>query len=533
MPGVECKLWSLVELSTNELVVLLDQVRLASLDVVDRAMVWREARRTLERRISLVGDSPRDAECQLIGLMYQGENYLVKMTSDLAFLDDSPAVQHYVDGHSSVDNPFMLPIDDEALEDKCLDAADRVRLEVKCAALVAMKPRPTIHDTFRGSIRPNTTTGLAALEKPDLTALMNRARLIPNLLDFDRSFCTEGTQRARKPPKATAACDSEEEPFFLTSSRKCLVFNPKPKFAPPSQGLPTPGSPRSELPDLKKLRSMLQGRIEPKQYVFLHLVPQLPGKGVIGVPIRNEAFQVVRESRHHLHAQGIAATLIQRFSRGAVCRARGLLLTQSKLGTALVTEVDRKTVLLQACLRGKAVRDRMCRQTVLQGEAKLIENFSAMVNSSVTAFDTTEVSIEESCSSPNAPRPVQVKRNKTLVSVSAFKDTDSYRPELDPHVKREFGASAGFSAQLRRELAAKHIQDAIRDKNTQLQSLEPTMWTTDHALVIFQAHIRSALCRKNTNFDELAGQRCARVDEAIASALRYAIDDSDWDSEHD
>lgn len=518
---MERKLWGLVELSTNELVVLLDQVRLVSLDIVERAVVWREARRSLERRVRLVGDSPRDAESHLVGLMYQGENYLVKMTSDLAFLDDSPAIQHYVDGHSSVDNPFMLPIDDEGLEDRCLEAADRVRLEIKCAALVVMKPEPILDRIFRSPTR------FANHEKSDLTALVNRARLIPRPIK-SASIPLNWNSCAGIQP-----ISHEQRPIsFNPSSNR---FELKRKFSPPPQGLPIPGSPRSELPDFEKLRKLLKGRIEPKQHVALRLVPQLPGKGIIGIPIT--LHQAYKDSiMRHLRARDNAALFIQRFFRGVNCRAFKLVTQRYSVVDRDRIKLDRGAAFFQARLRGKVVRDRLYHQTVLpvlQDNTKLVrgyvtkearnsltQNVIASAEIKVNSFSANFLNQE-----PVLIRQVHKTRNSIIKVQSVF-----HRPKLQ--VKKGFGVTRGFSEELRKDLAAKHIQEAVREKRTQPpQSLKPILRNTDHALITFQAHIRSSQCRKYTDLDELRGinarRRCVRVNKAFASALRCATDDGD------
>lgn len=511
-----------MELSTNELVVLLDQVRLVSLDVVKRAVAWREARRTLERRVSLLAGSPRESAHHLVGLMYQGENYLVKMTSDLAFLDNSPAVQHYVDGQSSVDNPFMLPIDDEILEDKCLEAADRVRLEVKCAALVAMKPGPALYDT---SFVP---MGLTDLKNSDPIVLVDRARLVSTLaagasVPLDRGFFTVGAPSLRGMPEVRTTCESQQELDFHTispNSRHRFVSEPQLKFDPLAQG---PGSPRSELPGFEKLRNMLKGRIEPKQHVTLQLVPQLPGNGLVGVQIQNKKLkrlQVIREkTRPCLRVQGIAALLIQRFFIFVRRRACKLLVAERNL-VAFQTDLNQRAALLQACIRGKAVRNKKYGRAVVTKAAQ--KRQTPVVNTNSPCLDAFKHDISK-------------QANRAPMTLPILKGEKSHRPELDPRVKKNFDMSIGFSAQLRKELAAKHIQVAFRNMRTQGElPLKKIPQNTDCALIALQAHVRSVLIRKNTNIDKLAGtnigRRRARVDEAIASALRYATEDSGWDS---
>ena len=78
---------------TVELNVLLNQIRLLSLDIIQRAAAWCATNRTMHNTaIHIDTMNNLDQEQCVIGLDYLGSNYLLKMKSDLDFLDGSPSV---------------------------------------------------------------------------------------------------------------------------------------------------------------------------------------------------------------------------------------------------------------------------------------------------------------------------------------------------------------------------------------------------------------------------------------------------------
>jgi len=106
-------------------------MRLISLEIIQRAVTrWESSKAPLEQ-YSDGSYCQQKVDSQLLGIIYCGENYLIKMTSDLIFLGDSPAFQHQTGCQCVVGNQFMLPVDDDFLEEKCVEATDRVLLELK------------------------------------------------------------------------------------------------------------------------------------------------------------------------------------------------------------------------------------------------------------------------------------------------------------------------------------------------------------------------------------------------------------------
>ena len=53
------------------------------------------------------------------------------MNSDLAFVNDLLPLLCYAGYQSGTGNPFMLPVCDSSLEERCLRATDRIVLEAK------------------------------------------------------------------------------------------------------------------------------------------------------------------------------------------------------------------------------------------------------------------------------------------------------------------------------------------------------------------------------------------------------------------
>ena len=112
------ELWESLDAYINELVLLLNYIRIVSLDVVQKAVNWHPARHSS------------------IELNYHGGSYIAKMASDLTFLSESPGVQNFTACQFSEANPFLLPIGDPATEEACLKASDQVQLELKRASLI-------------------------------------------------------------------------------------------------------------------------------------------------------------------------------------------------------------------------------------------------------------------------------------------------------------------------------------------------------------------------------------------------------------
>lgn len=102
------KLWRLLEASINEVLSLVERIRSVSLHVVQMAPT---------------------------GLAYAGQNYLIKMISDLTFLGDSPTMQYYVGHRASMANSLLLPASNTASNEAYLKASDQVSLESKRAML--------------------------------------------------------------------------------------------------------------------------------------------------------------------------------------------------------------------------------------------------------------------------------------------------------------------------------------------------------------------------------------------------------------
>ena len=88
------ELWESLDAYINELVLLLNYIRIVSLDVVQKAVNWHPARHSS------------------IELNYHGGSYIAKMASDLTFLSESPGVQNFTACQFSEANPFLLPIGD-------------------------------------------------------------------------------------------------------------------------------------------------------------------------------------------------------------------------------------------------------------------------------------------------------------------------------------------------------------------------------------------------------------------------------------
>ena len=124
------QLWPLLKAAIHEVVALFDQIRSATLVIVQTAAAWHLAKR----------GRPHAKE-EHIGLMYEGQNYLIKMRSDLAFLGFSPTMKHFFGHHLSTAN-LLFPANKTTLEEACLDAADRLDLESRtlCRALVDLSP---------------------------------------------------------------------------------------------------------------------------------------------------------------------------------------------------------------------------------------------------------------------------------------------------------------------------------------------------------------------------------------------------------
>lgn len=115
------KLWRLLEASINEVLSLVERIRSVSLHVVQMALEWH-----LARQMSHVYPT---------GLAYAGQNYLIKMISDLTFLGDSPTMQYYVGHRASMANSLLLPASNTASNEAYLKASDQVSLESKRAML--------------------------------------------------------------------------------------------------------------------------------------------------------------------------------------------------------------------------------------------------------------------------------------------------------------------------------------------------------------------------------------------------------------
>lgn len=116
------ELWESLDAYINELVLLLNYIRIVSLDVVQKAVNWHPARHSSIE----------------LELNYHGGSYIAKMASDLTFLSESPGVQNFTACQFSEANPFLLPIGpgDPATEEACLKASDQVQLELKRASLI-------------------------------------------------------------------------------------------------------------------------------------------------------------------------------------------------------------------------------------------------------------------------------------------------------------------------------------------------------------------------------------------------------------
>lgn len=124
----------LPEYNMIELNVILDQIRLLSLDIAQRAVAWCATNAAMHNTaIHVTVINSLDKKLHAIKFNYLGTNYLLKMNADLDFLDDSPSIQQVL-RRTSVCNPFLLPINDGHLEAACIRAVDRVDLEKKCAA---------------------------------------------------------------------------------------------------------------------------------------------------------------------------------------------------------------------------------------------------------------------------------------------------------------------------------------------------------------------------------------------------------------
>jgi len=118
--GTESRLWAHIDFGIVEIVGLVKRLRLATLDVVEAAVAWRETERMPFQQ----------GAKRALGVMYAGQNYLVKMTSDFSFLGNSLALRHYEKAENIMDIA-LLPIDNDILKERCLLAADQIRLEVR------------------------------------------------------------------------------------------------------------------------------------------------------------------------------------------------------------------------------------------------------------------------------------------------------------------------------------------------------------------------------------------------------------------
>ena len=92
----ERTVWESLDAYINELVLLLNYIRIVSLDVVQKAVNWHPARHSSIE----------------LELNYHGGSYIAKMASDLTFLSESPGVQNFTACQFSEANPFLLPIGD-------------------------------------------------------------------------------------------------------------------------------------------------------------------------------------------------------------------------------------------------------------------------------------------------------------------------------------------------------------------------------------------------------------------------------------
>lgn len=495
---VEQRLWRLVQCCMNELGVLIDQLRLISLDIVERATAWRDTRKLCIERVAKGGGHACGLE-HLIGLTYHGENYLIKMMSDLAFLDKSPAAKHYLDGASCMENPFVLPINDRLLEARCLDAVKRMQVEVRCATLSVRAQISPLH----GTLRSNQSATMPDLRKWDPAALMNRLHLIPThtkigATALDRGLFTEGE------PSINGAGTKFSRMGGRYASHLPRSFH--------SQNSDKPivsenSSSASQVPEYMFLRRMLKGRIEPKQHVKLKPVVGLPGNPVCGVPISRSP-PSAREEFTFDAFKDAAASTIQCAVRGVQCR-KYTPLTQRNFASDDTIE-DSPTAIIQACNND-------------QRKARLICEFVG-----TTTDKQGSLRLSKSLSNEATPRKIYSTDRTSARDLHTNPSTEAKPPEYVNH--------SAVSDELARERGAKRIQDLIRSLIGRRVSFNvhetKRTRTVDDAMTLFQAHMRG-IASRNTSFRDLvaanAGRRRTRVDEAVATALERAIMDEEWD----
>ncbi|EGB02601.1 hypothetical protein AURANDRAFT_68729 [Aureococcus anophagefferens] len=429
--------------------------------------------RNLHRQKTLSGGHACGLE-HLIGLTYHGENYLIKMMSDLAFLDKSPAAKHYLDGASCMENPFVLPINDRLLEARCLDAVKRMQVEVRCATLSVRAQISPLH----GTLRSNQSATMPDLRKWDPAALMNRLHLIPThtkigATALDRGLFTEGE------PSINGAGTKFSRMGGRYASHLPRSFH--------SQNSDKPivsenSSSASQVPEYMFLRRMLKGRIEPKQHVKLKPVVGLPGNPVCGVPI----------------------------SRSPPSAREEFTFDAFKDAAANDTIEDSPTAIIQACNND-------------QRKARLICEFVG-----TTTDKQRSLRLSKSLSNEATPRKIYSTDRTSARDLHTNPSTEAKPPEYVNH--------SAVSDELARERGAKRIQDLIRSLIGRRVSFNvhetKRTRTVDDAMTLFQAHMRG-IASRNTSFRDLvaanAGRRRTRVDEAVATALERAIMDEEWD----
>ena len=488
----EKKMWRSVQFNTGELVVLLDQLRLISLDLVEKARDWRETRRITASSVT-AGDNPSRMESHLIGLMYQGDNYLVKMMSDLAFLDDSPAAQHYFDTFSYIDNPFMMPIDDEILEDRCLEAAKHLCSEAKCAALVA-KTSLLSSETLRG-----TMTQLPSLKLMNPAPLINRAR-VPISQNTHAGILKE-----QKP-----SCSKAQMLHTSCVEAKVLHRTVRPIELPAHHGAPPVlGSPRSEKPDFGRLRRRIRDRIEPKQHVKLEPVLGLPGRALVGVPITNLFMSNVPEECAFEFSIQRTAVLIQRIIRGSLCRNHR---DESQSETSFLASLHQPALMIQACFRRNAVQYwKRCHTAFLHRKVKFIRKF----------FATTTCKRMKSHALTIHPDAITITHEPLFIRSTNAK---AVVQEAGPRAAKELDADFVL-----KEISAKKIQRITHASIDQkpVRSIEAKTHTAERSAAVIQAHVRGSHARKRTDLSQLASasnaRRQSRFDDAVSAALEAAL----------
>lgn len=135
--------------------------------------------------------------------LWNGQNYLLKITNDLYFLEDCPQVMDWL-GFSPINNPFLIPPDVLVPE---------LQLDNNAYIVFGQRPPPPPPPkvTQKAKVRP--------IKSPYLTPIVNDADLIPSISAVNKFKANEG--KGKGPSKTRTSQSSEGgDPFesFISAS---------------------------------------------------------------------------------------------------------------------------------------------------------------------------------------------------------------------------------------------------------------------------------------------------------------------------